>query len=48
VLPRRLSDAAGELSLFSTITVFGTAREVTLSEIAIEPSTRPTPRRRPH
>jgi transcriptional regulator with XRE-family HTH domain len=36
VLPLRLSDPAGELSLFSTITVFGTAREVTLSEIAIE------------
>ena len=36
ILPLQLRTLAGELKLFSTITVFGTAVEVTLSELAIE------------
>lgn len=37
VVPLRLrTDGGGELSLLSTTTVFGTAREVTLSELVIE------------
>lgn len=33
---RRLHTAAGELTFFSTTTVFGTPVDVTLSELAIE------------
>lgn len=36
VVPLRLRTPNGELSLLSTTTVFGTPREVTLSELAIE------------
>jgi transcriptional regulator with XRE-family HTH domain len=36
VLPLRLRTPSGELSLFSTMTVFGTAVDVTLSELALE------------
>jgi transcriptional regulator with XRE-family HTH domain len=36
VVPLQLRTADGELSMFSTTTVFGTPREVTLSELAIE------------
>lgn len=36
VVPLRLSTRHGELTLLSTTTVFGTPRDVTLSEIAIE------------
>jgi transcriptional regulator with XRE-family HTH domain len=36
VLPLRLRTPAGELSLFSTLTVFGSPVDVTLSELAIE------------
>jgi len=36
VVPLKLKTAAGTLSLFSTTTVFGTAVEVTLSELALE------------
>lgn len=36
VVPLRLMTAAGELAFLSTTTVFGTPREVTLSELAIE------------
>jgi transcriptional regulator with XRE-family HTH domain len=36
VLPLRLRTPAGELNLFSTLTVFGSPVEVTLSELAIE------------
>ncbi|MBJ6761401.1 helix-turn-helix transcriptional regulator [Myxococcaceae bacterium JPH2] len=36
VVPLRLDTEAGQLSLFSTITVFGTANDITLSELAIE------------
>jgi hypothetical protein len=36
ILPLQLRTPAGDLNLFSTITVFGTAVEVTLSELAIE------------
>ncbi|PWC37841.1 helix-turn-helix transcriptional regulator [Azospirillum sp. TSO35-2] len=36
VVPLRLRTAAGTLNLFSTTTVFGTAVDVTLSELAIE------------
>ncbi|MBX7201342.1 MAG: helix-turn-helix transcriptional regulator [Rhodospirillaceae bacterium] len=36
VVPLRISSPAGELSFISTITVFGTPIDVTLSEIAIE------------
>lgn len=36
VVPLVLRTAAGELSFISTTTVFGTPREVTLSELAIE------------
>lgn len=35
-LPMRLATAAGELSLISTVTVFGTPLDVTLSELALE------------
>ena len=35
-VPLRLSGPAGELSLISTVTSFGTATEVTLSELSIE------------
>lgn len=35
-VPMRLRTAAGELSFFSTVTVFGTPVDVTLSELAIE------------
>lgn len=34
--PLRLRHAGGELSFISTVTTFGTAVEVTLSELAIE------------
>ena len=36
VVPLRLRTAAGVLNLFSTTTVFGTAVDITLSELAIE------------
>jgi hypothetical protein len=36
LLPLRLRDAGTELSLFSTMTVFGTALDVTLAELSIE------------
>ncbi|MCI1710981.1 MAG: helix-turn-helix transcriptional regulator [Chiayiivirga sp.] len=36
VLPLRLRTPAGEVALFSTLTVFGTPVEVTLSELALE------------
>jgi transcriptional regulator with XRE-family HTH domain len=36
VIPLRLQTSFGQLSFFSTTTVFGTANEVTLSELAIE------------
>lgn len=36
VVPMRLRTPYGELGLFSTITVFGTPNDVTLSELAIE------------
>lgn len=36
VVPLRLRTAAGVLSLFSTTTIFGTAAEVTLSELVLE------------
>lgn len=36
VMPLRLRSDAGELSFFSTTTVFGTANDVTLAELAIE------------
>lgn len=36
VVPLRLHSSAGPLNLFSTTTVFGTAVDVTLSELAIE------------
>ncbi len=36
VLPFRLRTPIGELSLFSTLTVFGTPTDITLSELAIE------------
>lgn len=35
-VPLRLASAAGELSFLSTTTLFGTPRDVTLSELAIE------------
>lgn len=36
VVPLRLRTAAGVLALFSTTTVFGTPRDITVSELAIE------------
>ena len=36
VIPIRLRTEAGMLSMFSTTTVFGTAVEVTLSELVLE------------
>ncbi|AQR73891.1 helix-turn-helix domain-containing protein [Sphingomonas sp. LM7] len=36
VVPLRLQSSLGELRLFSTTTVFGTPRDVTLDELAIE------------
>jgi hypothetical protein len=36
VVPMRIRSEAGTLSLFSTTTVFGTAVEVTLSELVLE------------
>ncbi|QSQ28580.1 helix-turn-helix transcriptional regulator [Pyxidicoccus parkwayensis] len=45
VVPLRLNTRFGELSLFSTTTVFGTPVDITLSELAIEsffPADRPT------
>jgi len=36
VVPLRLRTAAGDLSFFGTVTVFGTPVDVTLSELAIE------------
>ena len=36
VLPLQLRRAGGDLSLFSTVTVFGTALDVTLSELTVE------------
>jgi hypothetical protein len=35
-VPMRLASPVGELNLFSTTTVFGTPRDVTLSELAVE------------
>jgi transcriptional regulator with XRE-family HTH domain len=36
VVPLRLRDPAGELAFFTTVSTFGTAADVTLSELAIE------------
>jgi transcriptional regulator with XRE-family HTH domain len=36
LLPLRLRDPEGELAFFTTLTTFGTAEDVTLSELAIE------------
>jgi hypothetical protein len=36
VVPLRLAGPSGPLSFFSTITVFGTPIDVTLSELAVE------------
>ena len=36
VLPLRLRDPEGELTFFSTLSTFGTAVDVTLSELALE------------
>jgi hypothetical protein len=36
VLPLELRRAGAELALFSTVTVFGTALDITLAELAIE------------
>jgi hypothetical protein len=36
LLPLRLRDEDGELAFFTTLTTFGTAADVTLSELAIE------------
>lgn len=36
VVPVRLTTAAGELSLFTTLTTFGTATDITFAELAIE------------
>ena len=36
IIPMRLRTRFGELSFFSTTTIFGTARDVTLAELAIE------------
>ncbi len=48
VLPLRLRDADGdELAFFTTLSTFGTAVDITLAELAIEASTRPTRTRRP-
>ena len=44
-MPRKLRTDAGVLSMFSTTTVFGTAVEVTLSELLLEafyPADEPT------
>jgi transcriptional regulator with XRE-family HTH domain len=45
VVPLQLATDAGALSFFSTTTVFGTPLDITLSELAVEPSIPPTPRR---
>jgi transcriptional regulator with XRE-family HTH domain len=36
LVPLCLASAAGELSLFTTVTVFGTPQDITLAELAIE------------
>ena len=36
LIPMRLTVAGNELSLFTTITTFGTPRDVTLDELALE------------
>jgi transcriptional regulator with XRE-family HTH domain len=36
LVPFRLASPAGELSLFTTLTVFGTPQDITLSELAVE------------
>ena len=36
VLPVRLRDGKGELAFFSTLSTFGTAVDITLSELSIE------------
>ena len=36
LVPIRLSTPAGELSMFTTLTTFGTPRDVTLDELAVE------------
>lgn len=36
LVPIRLSTAAGELSMFTTLTTFGAPRDVTLDELAVE------------
>ena len=43
VVPLQLITEAGMLSFFSTTTVFGTPVDITLSELALEPSSPPTP-----
>lgn len=42
IVPLRYRTPGGELSLFSTTTVFGTPLDVTVAELAIDPSTPPT------
>ena len=44
VVPLRFNTDAGVLSFFSTTTIFGTPVDVTLSELAMKRSSRPTPR----
>ena len=36
VVPFRMTSEAGELAFFSTVTVFGTPVDITLSELALE------------
>jgi hypothetical protein len=36
LVPMRLAVGADELSLFTTLTVFGTPQDVTLAELAVE------------
>jgi transcriptional regulator with XRE-family HTH domain len=36
LIPLRLATPAGELSFFTTLTVFGTPQDITLSELAVE------------
>src|SRR3954447_21712567 len=45
-VPLRLRGGDGELAFISTATTFGTATDVTVSELAIESFSRPTRRRR--
>jgi hypothetical protein len=45
-VPLRIRTGADELAFLSTLSTFGTAVDITLSEMAIEASIPPTPRRR--